>query len=192
MARAFSGAYSPDGHRYAYEEISTVFIPDWYETSMWRHYRGGRTHPIRVMALADHTVEKLPWRNSNDSDPMWVGNTIYFLSDRNFTTNLFSYRLDTKALTQVTHHGDSDIMTAGAGPDAIAYEQNGYIHLFDVARRELRCVAGQRSINRLPITPHDIGNVLRRLQAAFDLEAANAGLDKLWDQVVGSQVLRAQ
>lgn len=133
MPRAFTGSFSPDGRRYAYEEIATAFVPEWYEASMWRHYRGGRTHPIRIMTLADHGVETLPWKNSNDGNPMWLGNTILFLSDRNFTTNLFSYRLDTKELTQVTHHDDGDIMTAGAGPDAVAYEQNGYIHLVDVA-----------------------------------------------------------
>src|SRR6266542_4739436 len=132
MPRAFTGVYSPDGRRSAYEEVSTAFIPEWYETSMWRHYRGGRTHPIRIMTLADHTVEKLPWQNSNDGSPMWVGNTIYFLSDRNFTTNLFSYGLDTKEVKQLTHHDDSDIMTAGAGPDAIVYEQAGYLHLVDL------------------------------------------------------------
>jgi tricorn protease len=133
MPRAFTGSYSPDGRRYAYEEITRTFIPDWYETSMWRHYRGGRTQPVRIMTLADHAVEKLPWRNSNDGDPMWVGNTIYFLSDRNFTTNLFSYQLDTKEVRQITHHDDADIMTASAGPGAIVYEQNGFIHIVDLA-----------------------------------------------------------
>src|SRR5215467_14060008 len=83
MPRAFSGAYSPDGRRFAYEEFSTAFIPEWYESSQWRHYRGGRTHPIQIMTLADCSVEKLPWSNSNDTDPMWVGDTVYFLSDRN-------------------------------------------------------------------------------------------------------------
>ena len=131
MPRAFSGAYSPDGRRIAYEEFQTAFIPDWYENSMWRHYRGGRTHPISVMNLADHSVEKLPWNNSNDTEPMWIGNTIYFLSDRNHTANLFSYRTDTKQLTQLTQHDDFDIMTASAGADAIVYEQAGYIHLVD-------------------------------------------------------------
>ena len=99
MPRAFSAAYSPDGRRIAYEEIQTAFIPDWYEASMWRHYRGGRTHPISVMNLADHSVEKLPWNNSNDAEPMWIGNTIYFISDRNHTANLFAYRTDTKQVT---------------------------------------------------------------------------------------------
>ena len=131
LPRAYSGSYSPDGARLAYEEISTVFVPDWIETSMWRHYRGGRTHPISIVNLADNSVQKLPWTNSNDSFPMWVGNTIYFLSDRNHTVNLFAYRTDTKQLTQVSHHDDFDVMTASAGPDAVVYEQAGYIYLVD-------------------------------------------------------------
>src|SRR5919198_1544210 len=79
--------WTPDGRRVTYEEITTAFVPEWYEASMWRRYRGGRTHPISVMNLADYSVEKLPWNNSNDTLPMWVGNTIYFLSDRDGTEN---------------------------------------------------------------------------------------------------------
>jgi tricorn protease len=138
IPRAFKGTYSPDGRRIAYEEFSTAFIPGWYETSQWRHYRGGRTHPIRIITLADHSVEKLPWTNSNDTDPMWVGNTVYFLSDRNHTVNLFSYRLDTKQLTQITKHDDVDVMNASAGSDAIVYEQDGYIHLVDTKAGQAR------------------------------------------------------
>ncbi|PYS35419.1 MAG: protease, partial [Acidobacteria bacterium] len=104
MPRAFSASYSPDGRRIAYEEITTAFVPEWYEGSMWRHYRGGRTHPISVMNLADYSVEKLPWNNSNDTLPMWIGNTIYFLSDRDHTMNLYAY---------------------------LVYEQAGYIYLVD-------------------------------------------------------------
>ena len=131
MPRAFFGAYSPDGARMAFEEFSTAFVPEWFETSMWRHYRGGRTHPISVINLADYSVQKLPWTKSNDSFPMWVGNSIYFLSDRNHTTNLFVYRTDTKQLAQVTHHEDFDVMTASANSDAVVYEQAGYIYLVD-------------------------------------------------------------
>jgi tricorn protease len=131
MPRAFSASYSPDARRIAYDEITLAFTPDWYEASMWRHYRGGRTHPVQVMNLANYSVEKLPWTDSNDSLPMWIGNTIYFLSDRNFTTNLFAYNESTKQVTQLTHHDDFDIMTASAGADAIVYEQAGYIYLVD-------------------------------------------------------------
>jgi len=129
--RAFFGAYSPDGTRLAFEEFSTPFIPEWFEASMWRHYRGGRTHPISIMNLSDYSVQKLPWTNSNDTFPMWLGNTVYFLSDRNHTVNLFAYRVDTKQLTQITHHDDFDVMTASAGAEAVVYEQAGYIYLVD-------------------------------------------------------------
>jgi len=131
LPRAFSGSYSPDGNRLAYEEVSTAFIPEWYEASMWRHYRGGRTHPIAVMSLSDYSVQTLPWTNSNDTSPAWAGNTIYFLSDRNHTVNLFAYRVDTKQLTQITNHDDFDVMTVSAGSDAVVYEQAGYIYLLD-------------------------------------------------------------
>jgi tricorn protease len=141
MPRAASSSYSPDGSHIAYEEITSVFVPDWYERSGWRHYRGGRTRPIRVMNLADYSVEKLPWQDSNDTTPMWIGNTIYFLSDRNFTVNLFSYNTSSKQVKQLTHHDDFDIMTASAGPDGIVYEQAGYIHFFDVKSGQARQLA---------------------------------------------------
>jgi tricorn protease len=138
MPRAYTGTYSADGKRVAYEEVSTVMFPGWIEASGWRHYRGGRTHPIRVMNLADNSVTKLPWTDSNDTYPEWIGNTVYFLSDRTFTTNLFSYNTDTKELKQLTRHDDFDIANATAGPDAVVYEQAGYIHLVDAKTGQSR------------------------------------------------------
>jgi tricorn protease len=138
MSRAFTGTYSPDSRRIAYEEVAAAMFAEWAQeqSSQWRHYRGGRTHPIRLMSLADYSVEKLPWTNSNDTTPMWVGDTVYFLSDRSTTTNLFSYQPQTRQVTQLTRHEDFDIMSASAGPDAIVYEQAGYIHLVDTATRK--------------------------------------------------------
>ncbi|MEO5817027.1 MAG: PDZ domain-containing protein [Gemmatimonadaceae bacterium] len=141
MPRAFAGDFSPDGRRIAYEEISTAFVPDWYETSMWQRYRGGRTQPVRIMELASHAVEKLPWQNSNDRNAMWIGTTVYFLSDRNGIANLFSYDVGTKAVKQLTRHDDFDIMNASADAGAIVYEQAGYVHLFDVKSAQTRRLA---------------------------------------------------
>lgn len=140
MPRAYTGVFSSDGQRLAYEEFSVAMFPPWAQNqaSQWRHYRGGRTHPIRIMKVSDYSVEQLPWSNSNDTAPMWIGNTVYFLSDRNHTVNLFGYRLDTKALAQLTRHEDFDIMSASAGPDAIVYEQAGYIHLIDAKSGQSR------------------------------------------------------
>jgi len=138
MPRAFTGSYSPDARRMAYEDVSTAMFAEWAQeqSSQWRHYRGGRTHPIRVIDLGNYTVERLPWTDSNDTTPMWVSDTIYFLSDRTGTINLFSYDRRTRQVAQLTRHDDFDIMSASAGPDAIVYEQAGYIHLLDTATRK--------------------------------------------------------
>ena len=95
MPRAHTGSLSPDASRIAYEEFATEFETKeaHLQSAQWRHYRGGRTHPIRIMNLADHSEIVLPWRDSNDSDPMWIGDVIYFVSDRNFTANLFAYHV---------------------------------------------------------------------------------------------------
>jgi len=140
MPRAFTGSFSPDGRRVAYEDIGLGFASDWAQnqSSLWRNYRGGRTRPIRVITLADRTVEKLPWTNSNDSSPMWVGDTVYFLSDRNGTTNLFSYRPGAKDVTALTRHADFDVMNASATSDAIVYEHGGDLHLFEIASKQAR------------------------------------------------------
>ena len=84
MPRAFTGTYSPDGRRIAYEDVSIALAAEWAQeqSSQWRHYRGGRTHPIRVIDLNDHSVEKLPWVDSNDTSPMWVGDSVFPLRPR--------------------------------------------------------------------------------------------------------------
>ena len=135
LPRAFAGSYSADGTRMAYQPLSVgLFAGAWSENqnSQWRRYRGGRTQPISVVNLSDFAETKLPWTDSNDSDPMWEGNSVYFLSDRDLIVNLYRYDLDTKTLTQLTHYTDFDIMSASAGQGVVAYEQAGYVHLLDM------------------------------------------------------------
>src|SRR5262245_49082599 len=112
--RAYTASFSPDGRRLAYEEVPVAMFPAWAQNqaSQWRHYRGGRTHPIRLMNLSDYSTEALPWSGSSDTEPMWIASTIYFLSDRDHTVNLYAYRTDTRKLTQLTRHDDFDIMSA--------------------------------------------------------------------------------
>ena len=65
-----------DGKRLAY-----VPTPKWQDA--WKRYRGGQTTPIWIADLADSSIVKVPRDNSNDSSPMWIGDPVYFLSDRN-------------------------------------------------------------------------------------------------------------
>ncbi|MGB9505276.1 MAG: PDZ domain-containing protein [Candidatus Acidiferrum sp.] len=124
MWRAFEGSYSPDGTRMAY-------VPNIQWQAAWKRYRGGQTTPIYIVKLSDLSLEKLPRENSNDSDPVWVGDTVYFLSDRNGPVTLFAYGTKSKAVKQVLENKGFDLKTVSAGPDALVYEQFGGIFLFD-------------------------------------------------------------
>ena len=123
-----AASYSPDGTHLAY-------VPNFQWEPDWKQYHGGQTTPIWIANLADSSITKIPRDNSNDKNPMWVGHTIYFLSDRNGPVTLFAYDLDTKRVTEVVHNTGFDIKSAGAGPGGIVYEQFGSLHLYDFATR---------------------------------------------------------
>ena len=118
-----AGSYSPDGTRLAY--VPTI---KWQEA--WKQYRGGQTTPIWIAKLSDSSVEKLPRDNSNDSNPMWAGNKIYFLSDRSGPVTLFAYDTAARKVTQLVRNDALDIKSASVGPGAIVYEQFGSLHLY--------------------------------------------------------------
>src|ERR1700731_621140 len=124
MWRAFSGSYSPDGTRIAY-------VPNFQWQEAWKRYRGGQTTPIYIVRLSDLALEKVPRENSNDSSPVWFGDTIYFLSDRNGPVSLFAYDTKTTAVKQVIENKGLDLKSISAGPDALVYEQFGGLYLLD-------------------------------------------------------------
>jgi tricorn protease len=126
---AESGSYSPEGTHLAYVPIFQ-WEPD------WKGYRGGQTTPIWIADLADSSVVKIPRANSNDRNPMWVGKTVYFLSDREGPRTLFAYDTETQKVTRVIDNKNGfDITSASAGPGAIVYSQFGVLHLYDLNRR---------------------------------------------------------
>jgi len=124
MWRAEDGWFSPDASRLAY-------VPNLKWQNAWKRYRGGQTTPIYIVKLSDLSLEKLPRENSNDSNPVWVGDTVYFLSDRNGPVTLFSYDTKTKTVKQAVDNKGLDFKSVSAGPDALVYEQFGGLFLFD-------------------------------------------------------------
>ncbi len=124
MWRAEDGWYSPDASRIAY-------VPNEKWQVAWKRYRGGQTTPIYLVKLSDLSLEKLPRENSNDSHPVWVGDKVYFLSDRNGPVTLFSYDTKSKTVKQALENKGLDLKSLSAGPDALVYEQFGGIYLFD-------------------------------------------------------------
>jgi tricorn protease len=126
MWRAEDGAFSPDGSRIAY-------VPNMKWQEAWKRYRGGQTTGVQIARLSDLALTKVPREGSNDSNPMWVGDTVYFLSDRNGPVSLFAFDTRTSEVRQVVANQGFDLKSAAAGPGAIVYEQFASLHLFDVA-----------------------------------------------------------
>jgi tricorn protease len=125
LPQAEEGSYSPDGARIAYLPVARAF-------EAWKRYRGGRTTKIWIADLSDSRIEKIPRDNSNDFAPMWIGDKIYFLSDRGGPVTLFAYDLKTKKVAQALPNTGLDLKAASAGPGAIVYEQFGKIGLLDL------------------------------------------------------------
>ena len=120
------GSFSPDGQSLAYNPV------DKWEPA-WKRYAGGQTTPIWIVDLKSLDLVKVPRDNSNDSHPVWVGNSVYFLSDRDGAVSLFRYDIDSKQVAPVVANKGLDLKTFQAGPGGIVYEQFGSIHLLDTA-----------------------------------------------------------
>ncbi|HSK09701.1 MAG TPA: hypothetical protein VK911_08995, partial [Vicinamibacterales bacterium] len=122
---AAEGAYSPDGSRIAYVPLQRAF-------ATWKRYRGGRTTPIWLATLGNSRIERIPRDNSNDYNPMWVGETVYFISDRDGRPTLYGYHTRTKKTVRLFDNDGLDVKSASAGPGAIVYEQFGSLGLYDL------------------------------------------------------------
>lgn len=126
LAAAVQGSLYADGTRIAY-------VPNIQSEPAWKHYRGGQTTPIWIADLADSGIrERVPRDNSNDFNPLWVSDTLYFLSDRNGPVTLFAYDLKSHQVRQVVSNSGLDIKSAAASTNTIVYEQFGSIHLLDL------------------------------------------------------------
>jgi tricorn protease len=127
LPKVFRASYAPDGKRLAYNPLPEAFRE-------WKRYRGGTHSVIWIYTFSDHSVEKIPQPEGgcNDFISMWVGDKIYFLSDRNGEFNLFSFDVNTKDVEQLTRHEDFPVLFASAGGGKVIYEQAACLHLFDL------------------------------------------------------------
>ncbi|MGH8371632.1 MAG: S41 family peptidase [Gammaproteobacteria bacterium] len=158
LPMAEDGAYSPDASRIAYS-------PNFQWEPDWKKYRGGQTTPLWIAQLSDSSVVKIPRDNSNDRDPMWVGKTVYFLSDRDGPVTLFAYDTVSGKVTKLLDNSGFDIDSAAAGPGAIVYSQMGELHLFDLATGKTTAVNVRVAGDMPQLLPHFV-NVAKDITTA--------------------------
>ncbi|MCB1566458.1 MAG: hypothetical protein KDI78_12725, partial [Xanthomonadales bacterium] len=116
-----------DGNTFVYTPIDRDF-------RSWKRYRGGRAQDVWTYDLVNDTAKRLTDNRATDHQPMWVGDRVYFVSDRNGQKlNLYGISPDGGAATQLTNFDDFDILWPSAGASAIVFEKGGRIWRFDPA-----------------------------------------------------------
>ncbi len=129
VPNAVRAALSPDGKTVAYNPLPDAF-------TQWKNYRGGRNSEVWILDLESSAYKKIPQPDgrSNDPNPMWIGDTIYFRSDRDGEFNLYAFDPKSQAVRRLTDHRDFPVLAASAGGGRIIYEQAGRLHVYDPAR----------------------------------------------------------
>ena len=119
----FEAAYSPDGQYIAYCPVRDA-------TPQWKHYRGGTQSRIWLYSVKDHETIELPKPKDgcNDLDPQWIGNRLFFRSDRNGEYNIYSFEPGGKDVRQLTKFTDFPVLDICAAAGTIIFEQAGYLH----------------------------------------------------------------
>jgi tricorn protease len=156
LPMGYEASFSPDGSQLAYVPTRRAF-------TTWKRYRGGRTTPIWIVALSTGQVVKVPRDNSNDFNPMWIGDKVYFLSDRHGPVTLMSYDVKTRQVRQFIENRGLDFKSAGAGPGAIVYAQFGSLHLYDLKSGKSKPVPVHLDADLTEVRPRfvDVGKNLR-------------------------------
>ncbi|MGE0076751.1 MAG: PDZ domain-containing protein [Bacteroidales bacterium] len=131
IPNAYHATYSPDGNYMAYTPIPDAF-------NEWKNYRGGTISTIWLLSFKDYSVVKIskPEGGCNDTDPVWIGDKVYFLSDRNGEFNLFSYDTKSTKIDQLTLYNDFPIINISGNSSTIIFEQAGYLHTFNIDTKE--------------------------------------------------------
>ncbi|HSB09479.1 MAG TPA: S41 family peptidase [Blastocatellia bacterium] len=130
MPEAGSGAFSPDGSKMVYSPQSRDFRTE-------KRYGGGQANQLYIFDLKTLDAKKISDNPRPSRDPMWIGNTIYFNSDRDGHFNLYAYDVGSGRTTQSTTHKPWDVRWPSAANDGrIVYELDGELHVFDTKARK--------------------------------------------------------
>jgi tricorn protease len=149
-AVAVEGAWSPDGKRLAYRP----YIMAYAGGSGWRQHRGGDTPPIWIIDPASNQLEKIPHVNASDSNPMWIGDDVAFISDRNEgAANLFLYDARSHAVRQLTHETQWDVRNAASYEHTIVFEAGGQLKSLDLSSGQIQPLPIQLELESIQARP---------------------------------------
>lgn len=134
MPEATYGTPSKDQRYWAY--IQDMDLTDVGQEA-FKLYRGGGTPQIWIFDTKSNDIIKIPAAKSNNIRPQWIGDQIYFLSDRNKSMNIYSYDTKSKTVQQLTSFDEYDVKSLTSGNNELTFEQAGKIHFLDLATHKI-------------------------------------------------------
>jgi tricorn protease len=165
LPMAYSGKFSADGKRFAYSPTPGGFGFNYANFVSWRRYRGGLANAIWVTSMPELNTTKIPRDGSSDFDPVWVGDQVYFLSDRNGPVTLYRYDSKSGTVKEALKNGGRDIGSVSAGPGGLVYDQFGKIFIFDPKSGKSKHVPIEISADFPEVRPR-FENISRQIQNA--------------------------
>jgi tricorn protease len=129
-----AGHFSPDGRR-------IVYSPLWRDFRSEKRYQGGWANDLYIFDLLHPALVQVTQDPHTDRDPMWIGDSVYFNSDRSGVFNLYRYDIAAGSTTQITHYTEWDVRWPSADADQIVYELDGELHLYDTRTATDRALA---------------------------------------------------
>jgi tricorn protease len=154
------GMLSGDGRLFVYTPIDREF-------RTWKRHRGGRAQNVWTYDLVNHSSQQLTDFIGTDHQPMWVDGRIYFVSDRDFTLNLFSMDTDGGDVRKITEFDDFDVLWPSSDRRRVVFENGGYLWLHDPAAGETRRIPIEVRGDR-PQTLPTFRNVTKQIES-FDI-----------------------
>ena len=138
-ARVMHGVYDSDDARFAYTSFRAAYNGLNGGTSGWRGYRGGSAPQVQIMDIAAQTVTTVPGVGANNINPMWLDDTLYFISDReDKLLNIYSYDSESGNVARVSDEEIWDVRAAGANGSQIVYESGGRLKVLNTSTGNTR------------------------------------------------------
>jgi tricorn protease len=130
MPESGAGDLSADGGRLVYSPLFRDFRSE-------KRYGGGQANDLFIFDLKTNDAKRITDNPRADRDPMWIGNTIYFNSDRDNHFNLYAYDVAKGTTTQLTNNTVWDVRWPSSDNQArIVYELNGELQIFDTKSKK--------------------------------------------------------
>jgi tricorn protease len=169
MPTAGSGDLSPNNDEIVYSPQSRDFRSE-------KRYGGGQANQLYIFNLKNNAAKRITEGPRATRDAMWLGDTIFFNSDRDGHFNLYAYSVSSGKTTRVTTNEPWDVRWPSSdNENQIVYELNGELEVMDARTRKSTAIS---------INVPDEGNARRPSRVAAGNLIESVGLSPKGERAV--------